>query len=775
MTEQQKRRSRAALAGLVSAALIGGGLAAATAAGAATTVNATLQTTPEKIELKGEWGIYDDMTGWPVVGPNTTEITVQLPDQILPTVPQQLEWALVKEPNLGTVTQTLVTPFQPAELFETAQVLTLGAGVLQAAYEVDGSGAIEFTSWGTDGSQLDGNLVQLHVWFQYDENYLGETASFELTSDNSASFTWTYKYYSNASAPLEVLPGDTLVVQRGSGSLSFLQGPSTAQWSTSPTAIAEENYLGVRPGFTAPVTVKSITASTVTLQLPTTIASNVRAQSDLAVVFSLRYGEGQLVGSVPIKLKDQFSNPGSLDFNTPHVGIEVGMLGSVLLEPTPDEALFEWVLNGVVVASGELPSLKYIPQPEDVGKTLVFRLTMTKAGFPTLVVQSKPQKVRAGILQNDGVTLLGTPAVGETVAVDTGYWFQQNGSNAVTATYQWLRDGKAIAGATSVSYNPVAADVGKTLSVKVTFAAPGHETVTVTVKAGKVTKALVPSPAQYTLNGSMLVGATLSINTSAWDGGGYTLKYQWLVDNAKVKGATKSTFVVPASAYGKYVGLLLTVSKSGYQTATFRYYTSSWVGFGDPLRPNSGDFIVDQPVVGKKIKVRPDANNAGFVSGTTFRYQWIKLNGNVPIPGATSSTFTPTLDLLGQPIGVMVTAQKTGYPPMYLQTYALSPYVLNTYKTVIPKIVGTAKVGQTLSAVTGAWYPTPGLVGRNDYTFQWLRNGKVIAGATGSTYTLVKADKGKQIQVRVSVAANGNSAKGYGAASATSAKTAKVK
>lgn len=63
----------------------------------------------------------------------------------------------------------------------------------------------------------------------------------------------------------------------------------------------------------------------------------------------------------------------------------------------------------------------YLPEGFwDVGKTLVVRLTMTKAGFPTLVVQSAPRKVRAGILPSDGVTLLGTPGLGETVVVNTG-------------------------------------------------------------------------------------------------------------------------------------------------------------------------------------------------------------------------------------------------------------------------------------------------------------------------------------------------------------------
>ena len=35
------------------------------------------------------------------------------------------------------------------------------------------------------------------------------------------------------------------------------------------------------------------------------------------------------------------------------------------------------------------------------------------------------------------------------------------------------------------------------------------------------------------------------------------------------------------------------------------------------------------------------------------------------------------------------------------------------------------------------------------FSYQWLRNGKAVRGATAKTYPLVKADKGKMIAVRV--------------------------
>lgn len=67
-----------------------------------------------------------------------------------------------------------------------------------------------------------------------------------------------------------------------------------------------------------------------------------------------------------------------------------------------------------------------------------------------------------------------------------------------------------------------------------------------------------------------------------------------------------------------------------------------------------------------------------------------------------------------------------------------------------PTVTGRPKVGKRLRATTGTWSPAPAGV-----TYTWLRNGKVVAGRTGATYAVKRADRGKQIQVRVSVRRSG--------------------
>ena len=70
-----------------------------------------------------------------------------------------------------------------------------------------------------------------------------------------------------------------------------------------------------------------------------------------------------------------------------------------------------------------------------------------------------------------------------------------------------------------------------------------------------------------------------------------------------------------------------------------------------------------------------------------------------------------------------------------------------------PEITGTIEVGETLTADTSRIADADGLTSVS-YSYRWVRvdgtNETNIAGATGSSYTLVGADEGKGIRVRVS-------------------------
>ena len=76
----------------------------------------------------------------------------------------------------------------------------------------------------------------------------------------------------------------------------------------------------------------------------------------------------------------------------------------------------------------------------------------------------------------------------------------------------------------------------------------------------------------------------------------------------------------------------------------------------------------------------------------------------------------------------------------------------NTEATGAPTISGTAQAGETLTADVSSITDADGLTNVS-YSYQWIRNDGTndsdIGGQTGSTYTLVSADVGKSIKVRV--------------------------
>ena len=99
------------------------------------------------------------------------------------------------------------------------------------------------------------------------------------------------------------------------------------------------------------------------------------------------------------------------------------------------------------------------------GRRLSNRLEHTVA---TAVVVASPNIPATGT-----PSISGTAQVGETLTADTSAIADQNGLDATEFSYQWLADSADIQGATGNTYTLVAADVGKTITVLVSFTDDG--------------------------------------------------------------------------------------------------------------------------------------------------------------------------------------------------------------------------------------------------------------------------------------------------------------
>ncbi len=140
------------------------------------------------------------------------------------------------------------------------------------------------------------------------------------------------------------------------------------------------------------------------------------------------------------------------------------------------------------------------------------------------------------------------------------------------------------------------------------------------------------------------------------------------------------------------------------------------------------------------------------LGNATFAYQW--LAADAEINGTTASTYTLVAADAGKAIKVRVSFTDDAGNDEQLTSavtgaVAAAPPPPNTPATGLPTISGAAEVGETLTADTTGISDGDGL-NNATFAYQWLTDDAEINGATASTYTLVAADAGKAIRVRVS-------------------------
>ena len=141
------------------------------------------------------------------------------------------------------------------------------------------------------------------------------------------------------------------------------------------------------------------------------------------------------------------------------------------------------------------------------------------------------------------------------------------------------------------------------------------------------------------------------------------------------------------------------------------------------------------------------------LTGATYTYQW--LADDAEINGATAATYTLADADVGKAIRVKVTFTDDEGNAESLTSAATASVAArpNSQATGAPTISGTVQAGEALTASTSGIADDDGLTNVT-YSYQWVRNDGSsdtdILGATDSTYTLVAADQGKTIKVKVS-------------------------
>jgi hypothetical protein len=129
-----------------------------------------------------------------------------------------------------------------------------------------------------------------------------------------------------------------------------------------------------------------------------------------------------------------------------------------------------------------------------------------------------------------------------------------------------------------------------------------------------------------------------------------------------------------------------------------------------------------------------------------FSYQWLR-NGSA-ISGATNSNYTTGDADVGTTLSVRISyTDNQGTTETLTSASTTAVQNVNDLPIGLPVLSGVFQEDQTLTANVAGISDVEGL---GAFSYQWLRNGSAISGATSANYSTTDADVGTRISVRVS-------------------------
>ena len=295
-------------------------------------------------------------------------------------------------------------------------------------------------------------------------------------------------------------------------------------------------------------------------------------------------------------------------------------------------------------------SAKYLLTVDDFKHDLRAVVTLTKAGSPDVVLAGRAIEVSAGLIAKAPTpSIKGKSAVGNTLTASTKAWI-----DGAELAYQWYRDGDAVDGANSETYDLTADDFEASISVGITGTLEAYEPLEKVSAGVAVAAGVLKYSDKPSISGEFVTGGTVEVNAGSWpDGAEVSIVWSRNGEEFATTTADENTYVLTAEDYATRLSVDILVTANGYKDATFKMKSRS-IKIGTlaevPTPTISGDNVVDGSL---------DVDPGEYPEGAEFKFVW-KRDGRV-IHGAYDSSYTVTVRDVGHSISVKVIATIPGY------------------------------------------------------------------------------------------------------------------
>ncbi len=290
-------------------------------------------------------------------------------------------------------------------------------------------------------------------------------------------------------------------------------------------------------------------------------------------------------------------------------------------------------------------------------------------------------------------SISGTPQVGSTLRAAKGRW-----TPAASYTYQWLADLVPIAGAASQTFTPGPAQVGASISVRVTASRDEHTPGVADAPAtAPVVKGELVSTAPPAVSGDGEVGAVLTATGGAWSATPDATELRWKSDNKIIAGASAPQLTLTRAMVGTTITAVEIARRAGFVN-------------GAAAAPQAVGPVVEGVIEVITPFTASGRNHHGseltLSPGTTdpadavVSYRWLR--DGLAVDGADAATYQLTDADVGRSVTAEVVVTKSRYSPIE-QTFAFG-------RTTTPATLDVATTGRKRRAVVRVRVTAPGAV-----------------------------------------------------------------